>query len=565
MDEQPQTNSKNKFKSTILSVERELSKPRYRRLSDILVIGFFIIVIIGPIINIFSTVFLSWGEVQQKVFDDPLTGDLQWKIMQTALLRSFQIAALAVLIDFIIGFPMAIILTRFEFKGKRILDAMVDLPLAVPTSALGFSISIFWGTKYGLAGLFGLETGFFSPGPMMILVTHVIFTYPFIVRSMKIVLQETPKLYEDAATSLGAPGFTVFRTVTGPLVKEGAIAGIILAFTRSLGETGATLIVSGLYETAPIVIVGLRRQLELPTAAFLSMILIIISLTLLFAIKVFSRKVGFPIKKIWPTGERFLSKPIFRKLRNGFSTGVFLVLIFIPAMFIFVYIFRTTDLGEQLYGPDLKWAYLWSSFMNSLAIGAITTCIVLVAGVPMAFIIVNRKWGKVNTLIDTLIDIPLSIPSAALGFATFLFWGPSGFGLFSPGFWMIVWVHVAFTFPYMIRPVISIIEKSNRGLEDASRTLGASNLTTFWKVTFPVIKNGILAGAIMSFARSLGETGATIVVMGNIRTIPVLIVDWVESRQMAAAAFASVLIILFSFILLVLLRYVSSHRRLGDA
>ncbi len=553
---------KNRWKTSVLKVEKELSKPRYRKIFDCFIIGFFIFVIVGPIFNIFSTVFLSFEEIQSSVFNDSLIGDLQWQIMGTVLLRSFWIAGFAVLIDVIIGLPMAILLTRFEFRGKTFLDAMVDLPLAVPTSALGFSVLLFWGSRFGIAGLFGLDVGFLSAGPTLILMTHVIFTYPFIVRSLKIVLQETPKVYEDAATTLGAPGFTVFRTITAPLVKEGVIAGIILAFARSLGETGATIIVAGMYETAPLVIVSLRRSLDLPAAAFLSMILIAISLVLLAAIKIFSRKVGFPIKKIWPTGERFLSKPIFRKIRNYLAAGIFLVFIFIPAMFILSYVFQAEDLiGELFLGADLKWAYLWTSLMNSFLIGGITTLIVMITGVPMAFIIVNRKWKRVNTVLDTLIDIPLAIPSAALGFATFMFWGPPGLGLFYPGFWLVVWVHVAFTFPYMIRPVISIIQKSNKGLEDASRTLGASNLTTFRRVTLPVIKNGILAGAIMAFARSLGETGATIVVMGDVRTIPVLIVDWVEALAMGSAAFASVIIIIFAFFLLLILRYVSKPRR----
>jgi thiamine transport system permease protein len=536
-------------------------------LTDGIVIGFFIFVIIGPIFNIFSTVFGSWGEIQSKVFNDPLTGDLQWQIMGTVLLRSFWIAGLAVLIDVIIGLPMAILLTRFEFRGKQFLDAMVDLPLAVPTSALGFSVLLFWGSRFGIAGLFGLDVGLLSAGPLLILITHVIFTYPFIVRSLKIVLQETPKVYEDAATTLGAPGFTVFRTITGPLVKEGVIAGIILAFARSLGETGATIIVAGMYETAPLVIVKMRRALELPSAAFLSMILIGICLALLAGIKFFSRRVGFPIKKIWPTGERFLSKPFFQKARNILAVGIFIAFIFITAMFILTYVFQPQDtpLWVELNGGDLKWAYLWTSLMNSFLIGGITTLIVMVMGVPMAFIIENRKWKKMNTLLDTLVDIPLAIPSAALGFATFMFWGSPGLGLFSPGFWLIVWVHVAFTSPYMIRPVISIIQKSNKGLEDASRTLGASNLTTFRRVTLPIIKNGILAGAIMAFARSLGETGATIVVMGDIRTIPVLIVDWVEALAMGSAAFASVIIIILAFVLLLILRYVSKPRRVLNA
>ena len=198
--------SKNRWKTTVLKVEKELSKPRYRKITDGLVIGFFIFVIVGPIINIFSTVIVSFGEIEANVFNDPLTGDLQWQIMGTVLLRSFWIAALAVLIDVIIGLPMAILLTRFEFRGKNLLDAMVDLPLAVPTSALGFSVLLFWGSRFGIAGLFGLDVGFLSAGPALILFTHVIFTYPFIVRSLKIVLQETPKVYEDAATTLGAPG-----------------------------------------------------------------------------------------------------------------------------------------------------------------------------------------------------------------------------------------------------------------------------------------------------------------------------------------------------------------------
>ncbi len=552
---------KNRLKTGILKVEKELSKPRYRKISDGLVIGFFIFVIIGPIFNIFSTVIGSFGEIQSTVFSDPLIGDLQWEIMGAALSRSFIIAALAVLIDVIIGIPMALLLTRFEFRGKQALDAMVDLPLAVPTSALGFSVLLYWGSRFGIAGLFGLDTGIFSTGPALILMTHVIFTYPFIVRSLKIVLQETPKVYEDAATTLGAPGFTVFRTITAPLVKEGLIAGIILAFARSLGETGATIMVAGMYQTAPLVIVSLRRSLDLPAAAFLSMILIGICLLLLACIKIFSRRVGFPLKKIWPSGERFLSKPFFRKTRNILAVGIFLVLIFIPAMFILSYIFQAEDLAGEMLGADIKWAYLWASLMNSFLIGGITTLIVLLTGVPMAFIIVNRKWKKVNTIIDTLVDIPLAIPSAALGFATFMFWGPPGLGLFYPGFWLIVWVHVAFTFPYMIRPVISIIQKSNKGLEDASRTLGASNLTTFRRVTLPIIKNGILAGAIMSFARSLGETGATIVVMGDVRTIPVQIVDWEEALAWGGAALASVIIILFAFVLLLILRHVSKRGR----
>jgi thiamine transport system permease protein len=192
--------------------------------------------------------------------------------------------------------------------------------------------------------------------------------------------------------------------------------------------------------------------------------------------------------------------------------------------------------------------------MSSIQIGALAVVVNLIFGIPFAFIISKRKWGKFITFLDTILDIPIAIPSAALGFAIFLFWGPAGLGFFQPGFFMILFVHVTFSFPYMVRPIIGVLESSNVGVEEAARTLGASNITVFRRITLPSIKQGIIAGCIMVFTRSLGETGATIVVMGSIRTIPVLIVDWVEANNFPSAVFASVVVIIFSAILIFLLR-----------
>jgi len=532
-----------------LRIDRFFSKPVYRKSLDAITIIFFILVIIGPIINIFSTIFLNIPKIYHDVFNDELLGNLQWLNILRGLGTSFSIATIAVIFDLLIAFPTAIILTRYEFKGKKILDALVDLPMAVPTSALGFSVLLFW-------GIFGIEPGYF-----LIILGHIVFTFPYIVRNMKIVLEKTAVLYEDAARTLGAPGFTVFRTITLPLMKEGIIAGSILAFTRSLGETGATIIMSGLVETAPILIVGFRRQLQLPSASLLAGILIAISITLLFSIKFFTRRVGFPAKKVFPKLERFLSHKYLRITRDSLAFTLLIVIIIIPSFFIVSQI-EGQKLSQELFlANDYKWAYLYVSLINSIQIGFLAVVINLIFGIPFAFIITKRKWGKIITILDTILDVPIAIPSAALGFAIFLFWGPAGLGLFEPGFFMILFVHVTFSFPYMVRPIIGVLESSNVGVEEAARTLGASNLTVFRKITLPNIKQGIIAGCIMVFTRSLGETGATIVVMGNVRTIPVLIVDWVEANNFPSAVFASILVIIFSAILIFLLRTVSKNAR----
>ncbi|MBN2152883.1 MAG: iron ABC transporter permease [Candidatus Lokiarchaeota archaeon] len=553
-----------------LRLEKYFSKDKFRIALDTGTIGFFLFLIIGPLVSLVGTVIFSWNGIYTSVFDDPITGNVQWQIMGTVLGRSFEIAAIATGIDLVIGLPMAFILTRYEFRGKKLLDTLVDLPMAVPTSALGFSLYLFWGSNMGISGLFGLEQGFLSPGPILITFTHVAFTYPFIVRNLKVIFQEQSKLYEDAAKTLGAPGFTVFRTVTAPLAKEGIIAGTILAFTRSLGETGATIIVAGIFETAPMYVVALKDSLNFPSAAFLSMILILVSLVALMFLRIFSRRIGFPVSKVVPKVERALSTRPVRVARNSIGMVLFIIIVLIPAMYTIPYVIEwfavnpftgstNNTVLESLFAPDNKWAWLWVSTGNSLAIAGISTGICLLFGLPMAMILVKRKWGKMKELLDALIDVPLIAPTAALGFAMYLFWGPFGLNVFQPGFWLIIMVHVAMCFPYIVRPIIAIIEKTDPELESAARTLGASSLTTFRTITLPKMKPGIIAGMIMSFTRSMGETGATIVVSGLIRTVPLLIVDWVETRDLAAAGFASVLLIAFSFIVLLLLRKTMEH------
>jgi len=529
--------------SPSLRIDRFFSKPVYRKILDAITLIFFILVIIGPIVNIFSTIILNIPSINQIVFNDPLLGNLKWLRILGALQTSFFIATVAVIFDLILAFPIAIILTRYNFRGKAIIDALVDLPMAVPTSTLGFSLLLFW-------GIFGI-----TPGLNLIILGHVVFTLPYIVRNMKIVLEKIDVLYEDAARTLGAPGITVFRTVTLPMMKEGIIAGAILAFTRSLGETGATIILAGLVETAPILIVGFRRQLELPSASLVAGILILVSLILLFSIKVITRKVGFPMKRVAPKVEKKLSHKYLRNLRDILSMVILIGFILIPAFYVITQLTGGDFIGE-LTGEDHKWAFLYTSIVYSIQIGALTVLITLIFGIPLAFIITKRNWGRVITLLDTLLDIPVAIPSAALGFAIFLFWGPAGLGLLQPGFSMILFVHVCFSFPYMVRPIIGVLERSNKGVEEAARTLGASDLTVFRRITLPNIKQGIIAGAIMVFTRSLGETGATIVVMGGIRTVPVLIVDWVEALAWQSAVFASIIVIIIGALLIFALRTV---------
>ncbi|MHA1751530.1 MAG: ABC transporter permease [Candidatus Helarchaeota archaeon] len=556
----------------IRKIDKSLSSKKARIIGDFTSLLIFFVIIIIPILYIFTYVIQEWNDVSFWIFNNPVSGSTRFVDMGTALLRSLMISAITVIIDILIGLPMAIILVKYDFKGKRILDTLVDLPMAVPTAALGFSILLFWGSSSGIAWIFGLDRGLISPGVIMIILTHVVFTYPYITRNIKVILMNQDETLEKAAQSLGARKFTVFRTITAPLIKEGLIAGAILAFTRSLGETGATLIVYGVAETAPIQIVTLKSQALFGPAAFLAMILVIIAIILLILIKTITRKIGLPVYRVFVRTEKFLSKKVFRWLRDGFTIFFFGFLILIPALYSIDYLFLNLSgpngaINQVFFQSDNKWASLWISLMNSLSIAAVATLINIVLGLAMAIIVVRRKWGKFNAILDTLIDLPLAIPSSALGFSIFLFWGTIGpfrsiGGLLTPGYLLIIIVHIVFTFPYMTRVLIASLEGIVSGYEEASRTLGAYSFTTFRKVTIPLLRNALLAGSIMVFTRSLGETGATFVVMGLVRTIPVTIVDWVESIDLPSAAFASFILIVLSFVLILILRHITTREKI---
>lgn len=556
-----------KEESRIIGIEKVLSTRKFRILSDFLTLTFFLIVVAGPTLYVFFTI-RDWNTVYTWVFADPFTGDTRWRVMRRALLLSFQIAAITTVVDVIIGLPMALILARYQFRFKKFVDTLVDLPMAVPTSALGFSLFLFWGTKGGLAWFFGMESGLLSRGPLMVILAHVAFTYPYIVRSLKTIIISIDETYEDAARTLGASSVTVFRSITYPLMIGGLLSGATLSFTRSLGETGATIILSGVYSTAPVVIVSWRRMLQIPPTAFLSAILVVIAVILTSIVRIAMRMQGGALGKVWPDIERRLSRPRMRITRNVFVVFTFALIVLIPSVFIVNYMLvrfsgspytgrvESGVFYQVFVAPDRKWEALLEALVTSLRVAVLATAVNIIAGLPMAFLMARRQWGRIKSVLDIMIDVPLSVPTAALGFSFFLFWGSQGLDMIHPGFWMVVVVHIAFTYPYVVRTLMAVIEGLDPGIEEAASTLGAPPLTVFRTVTLPLIGPGILAAAIMAFTRSLGETGATIVVMGLARTIPVLIVDWVESLALPAAAFACVILMGISYCLLLALRYI---------
>jgi ABC-type sulfate transport system permease component len=126
---------------------------------------------------------------------------------------------------------------------------------------------------------------------------------------------------------------------------------------------------------------------------------------------------------------------------------------------------------------------------------------------------------------------------------------------------LIILAHVAFTYPLVVRNVAGAIEEIDPSYEETARTLGAKPIQGFRRVLYPMIKSSILAGSIMAFTRSLGETGATQAVVSDVVTAPVYIVELVNTNQYYLAGLACIILIVVSYAAMLMLRYLTGRKR----
>ena len=174
----------------------------------------------------------------------------------------------------------------------------------------------------------------------------------------------------------------------------------------------------------------------------------------------------------------------------------------------------------------------------------------------MAILIARKKFGKTpSTVLDVLVNIPLIVPSIALGVSLKFFWQSFAF---VPEFLLLVFAHLVITYPYFVRSMSAAFERISLDMEEAARTLGAKPFGVFRTIMLPLTKYSILSGAIMVFTRSVSETGATLAVVTNLQTAPVVIVNWVKAPLSSAEiGLGCGILIVFSFIILLLLRFVT--------
>ncbi|MCD6241614.1 iron ABC transporter permease [Candidatus Bathyarchaeota archaeon] len=512
---------------------------------------FFVAIILSPPI---LGILLKWNLIGQ-IFEEPTLLNRALN----AIYASFGIAFLVSAVDVLTGLPFAWYITRGKAKILSVLDTLADMPFIVPTTALGYSLMLFWSSPGGISKLFNTSS-LISPGWLLVILLHFVFSYPVVVRVLVGALMDYKMEYEEAARTLGAAPLTADRTVTLPIIKSSIIAAFTLAFARSISETGATMMVAGTFENGAIFIKNMKNAGYDGPMVFVSFVLIAISAAIFAVIRLLGARVRLPLRRVWPDAERKLSSKGITAFRNTVSIVIFFSLVIIPSIFVAfpaINAVFTNTLNDAFTGQRV-WAGFWQSIGLSYAVGASATIINVVAGLPIAILIARKTLGRTTaTVFDILTDIPIIIPSTALGASLSIFWKENF--AFLPEIWPLLFAHLAITYPYYVKSMSAAIQRINIEYEEAARTLGARPFTVFRTIVFPLTKYSLFAGAIMVFTRSVSETGATLAVVTKLKTAPVLLVDWVKGNVAATSLDIGLgcgFLILFSFIILLALRLI---------
>ncbi|MCQ4143267.1 MULTISPECIES: sulfate ABC transporter permease subunit CysT [Vogesella] len=231
-----------------------------------------------------AAVFIRASSLSLEAFWDAVTAP---RVLASYQL-SFGMALLAAAINTVFGLLLAWSLVRYRFPGKKLVDALVDLPFALPTAVAGIALTALYAGN-GWLGQYleplGIKVAF---GPLGVLVALVFIGLPFVVRTVQPVLEDLETELEEAATSLGAHRWQTFRHVILPVLQPALMTGFALAFARAVGEYGSVIFIAGnipmVSEITPLMIISKLEQYDYAGATAIASVMLVASFLLLLAI-----------------------------------------------------------------------------------------------------------------------------------------------------------------------------------------------------------------------------------------------------------------------------------------
>ena len=529
------------------------------------------VLILIPLTSILIYSFhLSWSEFAEVILSANV---------KKAFAVSIGCSLAAAAANSVFGLLLAWVLVRYDFPGKRLVDAMIELPFALPTAVAGITLTKMYsdnGFMGKLFGLFGIQVSYTRLG---IIIAMIFIGIPFVVRAIQPVLEKLPAEIEEAGTMLGASRPYVFFHVVLPELIPPLLAGFGLALARGIGEYGSVIYISGnsAKNGTQVISYIIMQKLNAGSAdyegaAAIALVMLLISFALLFVINMLqllaAKRSG---------GDNYTRSAAVREEKKTTAAYIliaaallfFVVMLVLPLLSV---IYRSLKDGLDLYVEAITAQYTLSALRVTLIAALIAVCVNTVFGLCASWLLSKYQF-KGNKVLSTLIDIPFSISPVIAGLAFIMTFGRMGWAtpiiewinnllgtdislVFSvPG---VVLATIFVTFPYVSRELLPVMQAQGSDEEEAAALMGANGWYIFRKVTFPNIKWTLIYGIILCAARAVGEFGAVYAVSktrGKTFTLPLEIdaLYMAGSADSITQAFAvSSILVLIAIVMLIL-------------
>ena len=484
-----------------------------------------------------------------------------------ALSTSIIISIASVIASLIIGVPLAFLLSRFEFPGRKVLRVVATLPAALPP-LVGVIAFLFLYSESGVftravQRLFGMdEAPWRLTGVWAIVFVHAYTMYVYVFLFVSAGLERFDTTLDEAASGLGANSWQRLKRVTLPLLTPALAGSMLLVFMTSLGSFSAPYIFGGGIRVLSTQIVASKLNGEMGLAYVETTVLALSAVAGLILFRWLERKRKYTSSGKGSATRRVIQSPKARIAAAVLSIITVVVLI-MPHLMVVLVSFAvdgvwTTQVLPPEYTLDnyrrlVSEATLWKPIVNSVSMALIATAANVVICFVAAYLIVLRRFSG-RRLLELLVALPWAIPATAIALGLAATFNRndllSGRVLFVGTFWILPLAYFIRGVPVVAAAVESSLKQLDPSLEDAARGLGASWWLTMKRVVLPAARPGLVAGALLAAVTAVGEFVASVVLYTHSnRPISIEILAQLRALAFGTAAAYSVLLIVLVLIL----------------
>ena len=484
-----------------------------------------------------------------------------------ALWTSIFISVASVIASLIIGVPLAFLLSRFEFPGRKILRIVATLPAALPP-LVGVIAFLFLYSESGVftravQRLFSMEEAPWRlTGVWAIVFVHAYTMYVYVFLFVSAGLERFDTTLDEAASGLGANAWQRLRRVTLPLLTPALAGSMLLVFMTSLGSFSAPYIFGGGIRVLSTQIVASKLNGAMGLAYVETTVLALSAVAGLVLFRWLERK-----RKYTSSGKGSATRRVLRSRRAQIGAAllsiVLVVFLILPHLMVVLVSFAvdgvwTTQVLPPEYTLDnyrrlVTEAELWKPIMNSVSMALLATAANVVVCFVAAYLIVLRNFTG-RRVLELLVALPWAIPATAIALGLAATFNRndliSGRVLLVGTFWILPLAYFIRGIPLVATAVESSLRQLDPSLEDAARGLGASWWLTMKRVVLPAARPGLIAGALLAAVTAVGEFVASVVLYTHAnRPISIEILAQLRALAFGTAAAYSVLLIVLVLIL----------------